>query len=165
MTEELRASEMIYLLKKININLEICLEKKLKGSGMSGTQVYFLVYILRQHPRGTYITEMCRETGLSKATLSVLVKKMREKGYLCFVEEPEDIRKKKVIPTEKLLSEGAGFMQKTRQMEDEICSVLDYGERLELWELEHKILARLGRWQRQETDKTDNKCKEKDRVV
>ena len=63
MTEELRESEMICLLKKININLEICLEKRLKGSGMSGTQVYFLVYILRHHPKGTYITEMCRETG------------------------------------------------------------------------------------------------------
>ena len=163
MTEELRESEMIYLLKKINISLEICLEKRLKGSGMSGTQVYFLVYILRHHPKGTYITEMCRETGLSKATLSVLVKKMREKGYLCFVEEPEDIRKKKVIPTEKLLNEGAEFMRKTQQMEDEICSALDSAERLELWELEHKILTRLGREQRHETDKTDNKCEEKDR--
>lgn len=158
-----RTEEMIFMMKKIGLNLTAQLEMYLKQKDITGVQVYFLVYILRHHPDGTYLTELCREIGVSKATLSALIKKLREKGYLYFLPEPDDIRKKKVIPTEKLLSEGAGFMQKTRQMEDEICSVLDYGERLELWELEHKILARLGRGQRQETDKTDNKCKEKDR--
>lgn len=110
---------------------------------MSGTQVYFLVYILRQHPRGTYITEMCRETGLSKATLSVLVKKMREKGYLCFVEEPEDIRKKKVIPTEKLAAEREELLEKAGQMEAGICGVLDPKEQAQLWNLERKLLNQL----------------------
>lgn len=40
----------------------------------------------------------------------------------------------------------------------EICSALDSAERLELWELEHKILTRLGREQKHETD--NNKCEE-----
>ena len=49
-------------------------------------------------------------------------------------------------------------MRKTQQMEDEICSALDSAERLELWELEHKILTRLGREQKHEAD--NNKCEE-----
>ena len=56
------------------------------------------------------------------------------------------------------MTEGAEFMRKTQQMEDEICSALDSAERLELWELEHKILTRFGREQKHETD--NNKCEE-----
>ena len=54
------------------------LELNLKNKDMTGVQVYFLVYILRHHPQGTYLTELCREIGVSKATLSALIKKMRE---------------------------------------------------------------------------------------
>ena len=43
-----------------------------------------MVYLLRHHPQGTYLTELCREIGVSKPTLSVLMKKLREKGYLTF---------------------------------------------------------------------------------
>ena len=79
MTEEFREEELLFLMKKINIDLGARLEKDLRKQDMSGTQVYFLIYILRHHPGGTYITELCHEIGISKATLSVLVKKLREK--------------------------------------------------------------------------------------
>lgn len=102
MTEKFQAEDMLLMMKKINIDLELRLEKTLSTQNMSGTQVYLLVYILRHHPGGSYISEMCREIGISKATLSVLVKKLREKGYLYFQENPGDVRKKKVLPTEKL---------------------------------------------------------------
>lgn len=145
MTEEFREEELLFLMKKINIDLEARLEKELRKPDMSGTQVYFLVYILRHHPKGTYITELCHEIGISKATLSVLVKKLRKKGCLCFRENPGDVRKKKVLPTEKLSAESGELLRQAERMESEICSGLDRVEKQRLWELEHKILKRLSK--------------------
>ena len=118
------------------------LELNMKNKDMTGVQVYFLVYILRHHPQGTYLTELCREIGVSKSTLSVLIKKLRIEGYLCFQENPEDIRRKKVLPTEKLMQEGAVFVEQARQMEAQICGALDAEEKREFWRLGRKILTR-----------------------
>ena len=79
-----------------------------------------MVYILRHHPEGTYLTELCHEIGLSKSTLSTLLKKMRKTGYILFQEDPADIRKKKILPTEKLMEEGAKLLQRAGEMETEI---------------------------------------------
>ncbi|HIY00482.1 MAG TPA: MarR family transcriptional regulator [Candidatus Blautia faecipullorum] len=151
--EKFRKDEMVFLMKKINIDLEIRLEKALRRKNLSGTQVYFLVYILRHHPLGTYITELCREVGISKATLSVLVKKLREKGYLCFRENPGDVRKKMILPTEKLNEEGAEFLRQAERLETEICGALEPGETQRLWELENKILTGLSETEKRQEDK------------
>ena len=98
MTEGFRREELLFMMKKISLNLTAQLELNLKNKGMTGSQVYFLVYILRHHPDGTYLTELCREIGVSKATLSALIKKLREKEYLYFLTDPDDVRKKKSAP-------------------------------------------------------------------
>lgn len=143
MIEEFQTERLLLLLKKINIDMELRLEKALRKEDMSGTQAYFLVYILRHHPGGTYITELCHEIGVSKATLSTLAKKLREKGYLCFEENPKDVRKKKLVPTEKLTVQEEEFLSRAQQVEEKICQVLDLKERQQLWQLEHKILIGL----------------------
>lgn len=138
-----RTEEMIFMMKKIGLNLTAQLEMYLKQKDITGVQVYFLVYILRHHPDGTYLTELCREIGVSKATLSALIKKLREKGYLYFLPEPDDIRKKKVISTEKLAAEREELLEKAGQMEAGICGVLDPKEQDQLWNLERKLLNQL----------------------
>lgn len=135
--------DMIYMIKKINIGLENQLARRLGNKDLSGIQVYLAVYILRHHPEGTYITELCKELGVSKATLSVLIKKMREKGYLHFQEQQEDVRRKKVLPTERLLREGTEFVKQAGNVEEEVCRSLDRKEREEICRLEMKILMQL----------------------
>ena len=81
--------------------------------------------------------------GISKATLSVLVKRLREKGYLYFQQHPGDIRRKRVRPAGKLKKEGNTFLRKVKEMEEEICSVLDSREKEQLYVLEQKILQQL----------------------
>ena len=88
MTERVRAEDLFFAIKRIGLDWTARMEMRFPGENITGIQVYFLVYILRHHPKGTYITELCHEIGISKATLSVLVKKLREKGYLCFRENP-----------------------------------------------------------------------------
>ena len=150
MAESVRMEELLYMMKKIGLNLTAQLELYLKRGDITGGQVYFLVYILRHHPEGTYLTELCREIGVSKSTLSVLIKKLRIEGYLCFQENPEDIRKKKVLPTEKLNAEKEQFLQKALQAEKEICGALDGREWEQLCMLEQKLLAQLARTEHEE---------------
>lgn len=99
-----------------------------------------------------YLTELCREIGVSKPTLSALIKKMREKGYLYFLADPDDVRKKKVLPTAKLIAEGDKFMEKADQMESEICSALDRKEQTQLWDLEQKLINQLARMEHEENN-------------
>lgn len=150
MEEDFRTERQLYLMRRISLNLTEQLELNLKDRNISGIQVYFLVYILRHHPEGTYLTELCREIGVSKSTLSVLIKKLRIEGYLCFQENPEDIRKKKVLPTEKLNAEKEQFLQKALQAEKEICGALDGREWEQLCMLEQKLLAQLARTEHEE---------------
>ena len=92
--------ELLALMKKISIRLEIQLEQNLREDDVSGVQVYLLVHILRRHRNGTYISELCREEGVSKTTMSLLIKKLREKEYLVFQEN------------EKMIGRNASFRQR-----------------------------------------------------
>ena len=153
MTTDFRIEEMIYMMKKISLDITTQLESNLKETGMSGGQVYFMVYMLRHNSIGTYITELSREIGISKPTLSALIKKLKEKKYIYFKEHPKDARKKKVIPTEKMIAEGKKLIKQAEQLEAEIFSSLDSQEKDQLWNLEQKVLAQLSRME-------ENKMKE-----
>ena len=107
-------------------------------------------HILSPHNDSANHTEVCREIGISKATVSALIKKLREKGYLYFLADPEDVRKKKVLPTAKLMAEGKEFIQKAERMESEICSVFDRKEQVQLWNLERKLIRQLAGMERSE---------------
>lgn len=141
MTEDLSTERLLFMLKKLSLNLTAQLELNLKAQSITGIQVYLLVYILRHHPDGTYLTQLCREIGVSKPTLSALIKKLRERGYLYFLTDPDDVRKKKVLPTEKLLTEGSQFVQKAEQVEDKIFGMLDAEEKNQLWNVEQKLMS------------------------
>ena len=84
MTEDFKTEELLFMARKIGMDLTTLIEFYLKNEDMSGIQAYFMVYILRHHPEGTYLTDIARETGVSKSTLSALIKKLREKVIFIF---------------------------------------------------------------------------------
>ena len=153
MPEDISAEELIFTIRKVGLHLTTQLELCFKEKEISGIQAYFLVYILRHHPKGTFLTELYHEIGVSKPTLSVLIKKLKQKGYLSLEENPEDIRKKKVIPTAKLLEEGENFLQQADQMESDICSVLNPQEKTQLQSLAQKVLEQMVKLEQIETDR------------
>ena len=155
MKESFSAEKLIFQIKRLNLQMSAQLEVNLKSRSMTGVQVYFMVYILRHHPEGTYLTELCRETGISKPTLSALIKKLKEKDYLCILADPDDVRKKKVFPSAKLIREKEGFLQRADRMETEICSALDEKEQQELKSLEEKLLAQLARMEHNEKERQE----------
>ena len=151
MTEDFRTEELLFMMKKISLDLTAQMEQKLKSKDISGVQAYFMVYILRHHPGGTYLTELSHEIGLSKSTLSALIKKLKEKNYICLQENPKDGRRKKVVPTAKLKKKGDKLMEKASQMESEICSVLNQQEKMQLWDMEQRLLAQLNKMEQTKT--------------
>ena len=155
MTESFRTEEMCFRMKKINLDWTAQLEMKFPRKDVTGVQLYFLVYILRHHPKGTYITELCHEIGVAKSTLSELIKKLREKGYLYFERNPDDIRKKKVVPTEQLLNKAEELLKNADQIEAEIFSVLDRQERIQMWKLEKKLLMQLAKMEDNEKNRQE----------
>ena len=161
MAEMPRSEDLFLMLKRISWTLTAQLELRLKERNMRGTQVYFLVYLLRRHPQGTYLTELSREIGLSKSTLSPLIKRLRESGYLCFRENPSDVRRKRVCPTEKLLAEQRELLEKAGRMERELDTALNQRERLQLWRLGRKLLEHLEQPDRSEYE-TDRRMLERE---
>lgn len=153
MTERFQIENLFMMFKKISWNLSAQLEVRLGDEEVSGTQVYFLVYLLRHHPQGTYLTELSREIGLSKSTLSALIKRLRKSGYLCFGKTPGDVRKKQVCPTEKLLAEQEEFFRRTSRMEAEFDKSLSSREQQQLWNLGQKLLRQLMQTKSEETKK------------
>lgn len=145
MTESFRTEELFFMMKKIGLDWTVQLKTRLHCENITGVQIYFLVYLLRHHPEGTYISELCRETGMAKSTLSELVKKLKNKGYLKFEKNQDDVRKKKVVPTERLQEEQYRILRAADQTETEIVSVLNPREQFQMWQLEQKLLAQLAR--------------------
>ena len=52
MEESFRTEDLLFMVKRLSLNMTAQLELNLKNKDMTGVQVYFLVYILRHHPRG-----------------------------------------------------------------------------------------------------------------
>lgn len=157
-TDRFKTEGLLFQMKRINLHLAAQLDLHLKTPTMSGVQVYLMVYILRHHPDGTYLTELCRETGVSKPTLSALIKKLKEKDYLCFREDPRDDRKKEVLPSSRLLAEGQEFVEKASRMEAEICSALDQEDQDQLWKLSQKLLTQMAQMERRQKSKQTGGC-------
>ena len=81
---------------------EDALERNIRPQGLSASQGFLLLHVLREHPGGVTLTQLHQELGLAKATLSQVVKTLREKGYLRAAVCREDERQRLLTPTEKL---------------------------------------------------------------
>lgn len=95
--------EQLYLTAKRYCRAaEDALERNIRPQGLSASRGFLLLHVLREHPGGVTLTQLHQELGLAKATLSQVVKTLREKGYLRAAVCREDERQRLLTPTEKL---------------------------------------------------------------
>lgn len=85
----------------ISIQLEMWVNQALSGKGITGIQAQLLFEILCRGEDGASLTELHRLSGYSMASLSSLIKKLREKGYVRAEACPWDDRRKLLFATEK----------------------------------------------------------------
>lgn len=87
--------------RKIHGGIESALGRFFWGKDLTAAQGHMLLYILERQRNPLGPTELHRTMGLSRASVSELLKKLRDKGFITLTTEPGDERQKRVEPTEK----------------------------------------------------------------
>lgn len=119
---------------------ESALDKRLYEDGLTTSQCYLLYYIWTHHREGTFTTNLHKELGVSKATISGILKRLRKKGYLDVETCAADERQKKLIPTSKLEMVSNRLEAAIRMTENVIYEKLSEQEKNMLRMLEQKAL-------------------------
>ena len=86
--------------RQISIQMERRVNEALAQRGLTAVQAHMLLHILRRPEEGTSLTELHREFGYSMASLSGLIKRLREKGYVRVERCAGDDRRMLLFPTE-----------------------------------------------------------------
>lgn len=87
--------------RRISILLDAVTERATAQEGLSATQSHMLLYILRHDPEGTSLTDIRQACGYSMATLSNILKRLRQNGYVRVEPCETDNRRKLLFGTEK----------------------------------------------------------------
>ena len=66
----------------ICIQMELLANQSMSPATLTAVQAHILQYILRHREHGTSLTAIHRDFGYSMATLSGMLKRLREKGYI-----------------------------------------------------------------------------------
>lgn len=94
------SSDIILDFKRMNTGIEAVLNRQLGEMGLTAAQGYLLFFALQHSNASICSAEIHRELGFSRATVSVLMKKLREKGYIRFLRCQKDDRQKVIEVTE-----------------------------------------------------------------
>ena len=87
--------------RQISIQLDQRFNRVLAERNITGVQAHALLYVLQQAGEGASVTTLHQVSGSSKATISHLVKRLREKGYVRVELCPEDDRRRLLFGTEQ----------------------------------------------------------------
>ena len=98
---EMTAGDILRNTKKINIALDTYLNERLASTDLTAAQGNVLFFILEHS--GVHSTRIHKQLGISRGTVSGLIKKLREKGFLTLRTAPEDERQKLIEPTDRAL--------------------------------------------------------------
>lgn len=122
--------EQLYLTAKRYCRAaEDALERNIRPQGLSASQGFLLLHVLWEHPGGVTLTQLHQELGLAKATLSQVVKTLREKGYLRAAVCREDERQRLLTPTEKLRKLRAELERAVRRADQALRQLETQDER------------------------------------
>lgn len=90
------------LLRQLNSSLIQYKAGETRLSDITPTQCILLHILLQEGREGICSSDICAESGLSRASISGILKLLRRKGYLTMESLPEDERRKKIVLTEKV---------------------------------------------------------------
>ena len=87
--------------RQIGIGLDQLINRILAQADITGVQALTLLYILQNSQNGVSVTSLHLASGHSKATVSKLVKRLWEKGYVSLEPSREDGRQRLLYGTEE----------------------------------------------------------------
>lgn len=127
----------------ICIQMEQCTNRALEPLGITAIQAHLLFYILDHGEEGTSLTTIHRTFGYSMATLSGMLKRLREKGYLRVEHCADDDRRKLLFGTEKSQRDREGLERAVRLSERQLYGCFSEEELRTLDGMQQKLLRHL----------------------
>ena len=128
---------LLQTLRQLSIRLEACFNRAAALHGLTVAQAQVLAYVWEHSEQGVCATEIYRVLGLSKPSISALVKKLKGKGY---VYTENDDRQKLIFATPQGQALGKSIGQTLAQLQSKICSGLKTEELRALQSVQHKML-------------------------
>lgn len=112
-------SDVVTLLKRLNISLQMCGSRSVGEGDVTLSQLLLLDLLLEMEPgQALFSKDLGQKTGISRSTVSSMLKRMKQNGYLEMVADEEDNRRKQIVLTAKAYQarqEAAAVMQNLNQ--------------------------------------------------
>lgn len=129
--------------RQIFIRMEQFSNNATAAKGLTAAQAHTLRYILQHSEQGTSLTEIQQEFGYSKATLSHILKNLREKGYIRTECCSSDDRRKILFATEKAEQIENFLEEAIRTTQGQMYQCFSQKELITLDQLQKKMLQNL----------------------
>ena len=129
--------------RQIGIGLDQLANSILAGADITAVQALTLLYILQNAEEGVSVTSLHLASGHSKATVSRLVKRLWEKGYVSLEPSREDRRQRLLYGTREGRQLRAFLEQSISRSEERLYRGFSAGELEELDRLQKKMLHNL----------------------
>jgi len=141
MLSELAVSPRI---KRISNALERKRTLDLEDMDLTSSQAFVLGYLLRHREQAVTPGDICRHFGLSHPTVTGILQRLECKGFLRYVEDSADRRKKQICVTEKAQEIQHCAQQRCQETETFISSGLSEDEIRTLVGLLDRVIANIG---------------------
>lgn len=129
--------------RRISIQVEQWINGTMAHWGLTAAQVQVLLYVLGHSDRGTSLTQIHREYGYSMASLSCIIKRLREKGYIRVEHWAGDERRKLLIATQSAQELQHCLDRSTQQLHRQLYRDFTSQELCDLDRLQRKLLTSL----------------------
>ncbi len=129
--------------RQIGIGMDRLVNRSLSQADISGVQALTLLYILQNAEEGVSVTSLHLASGHSKATISRLVKRLWEKGYVSLEPSREDGRQRLLYGTHEGRQLKAFIEQSIASSEAQLYRGFSMAELTELERLQNKMLGNL----------------------
>ena len=113
MAQHIDENRLVHDNRLISIKMEQLANSALAQSELTAVQAHILQYILGRSESGTTLTAIHREFDCSMGSLSCILKRLREKGYIRMEGCKSDDRQKLIFATEKG-EESSAFLNRAR---------------------------------------------------
>ena len=131
--------------RQIGIQLELQANRVMARRDLTGAQGRILLYILEHSETGTSLTQIHDAFGYSKAALSAILKRLREKGYVRVEPCTQDDRRKLLFVTEKGGQVKSFLDQAFRESCDQLYQGFSEMELTQLDRFQQRMLRNLAR--------------------
>ena len=117
----MEGTQMIRLLKQLHLAMQRFGRSQMDHRDLSTAQHIMLEFLLNKRQETLYSTDLHKCIGISKAAVSATLKGLYAKGYVTFLREEADERKKRIFLTDKALQEAEVIERKLQAGEARLC--------------------------------------------